>query len=48
MFAIVSDIHANLEAFTAVLAEIIRQRWGGSGQPLALTEGPVHHDARTR
>jgi hypothetical protein len=36
MFAIVSDIHANLEAFTTVLAEIDRRGIPGGGAGLLL------------
>jgi len=32
------------ETAVAIAAELIQLRWGGSGQPLTLTEGRIHHD----
>ncbi len=31
------------ETAVSIAAEIIAARWGGHGQPLAHTEGPIHH-----
>ena len=31
------------ETAVAIAAELIQLRWGGSGQPLTLTEGRIHH-----
>ena len=33
------------ETAISILAEIIQQRWGGSGAPLAVTDGPIHRGA---
>jgi xanthine dehydrogenase accessory factor len=32
------------ETAVAIAAELIQLRWGGSGQPLTLTDGRIHHD----
>ncbi|HEX9033480.1 MAG TPA: XdhC family protein [Streptosporangiaceae bacterium] len=32
------------ETAVAIAAELIQLRWGGSGQPLSVTEGRIHHD----
>ncbi len=32
------------ETAVAIAAELIQLRWGGSGQPLTLTSGRIHHD----
>jgi xanthine dehydrogenase accessory factor len=32
------------ETAISIAAEIIALRWGGSGEPLAQTEGRIHHD----
>jgi xanthine dehydrogenase accessory factor len=32
------------ETAVAIAAELIQLRWGGSGQPLTLTRGRIHHD----
>jgi xanthine dehydrogenase accessory factor len=32
------------ETAVSIAAEIIAERWGGSGEPLAGTEGRIHHD----
>jgi len=32
------------ETAISIAAEIVQQRWGGSGRPLALTEGAIHRD----
>lgn len=32
------------ETAVAVAAEIVRDRWGGSGRPLTDEAGPIHHD----
>jgi xanthine dehydrogenase accessory factor len=34
------------ETAVSIAAEIIAQRWGGSGRPLADTGGRIHHDHR--
>src|ERR1035438_7064173 len=31
------------ETAVAIAAELIQLRWGGSGQPLTVTEGRIHH-----
>lgn len=31
------------ETAFSIIAEIIMDRWGGSGQPLSHTKGPIHH-----
>ncbi|MEO7753217.1 MAG: XdhC family protein, partial [Terracoccus sp.] len=31
------------ETAVSIAAEIIAQRWGGAGERLAATEGPIHH-----
>ena len=31
------------ETAVAIAAELIQQRWGGSGQPLSATSGRIHH-----
>ena len=33
------------ETAISILAEIIQQRWGGSGASLAVTDGPIHRGA---
>ncbi|WP_435770967.1 XdhC family protein [Nocardioides sp. SYSU DS0651] len=33
------------ETAISIAAEIIARRWGGSGEPLAVTDGRIHHDA---
>ncbi|WP_203338510.1 XdhC family protein [Nocardioides limicola] len=33
------------ETAVSIAAEIIAARWGGSGEPLAVTEGRIHRDA---
>ncbi len=33
------------ETAVAIAAELIQLRWGGSGQPLTLTSGRIHHEA---
>jgi xanthine dehydrogenase accessory factor len=33
------------ETAVAVAAELIQLRWGGSGQPLTLTDGRIHHNS---
>ena len=33
------------ETAVAIAAELIQLRWGGSGQPLTLTEGRIHHNS---
>jgi len=33
------------ETAVAIAAELIQLRWGGSGQPLTVTSGRIHHDA---
>ncbi|MFC5729370.1 MULTISPECIES: XdhC family protein [Nocardioides] len=33
------------EAAVSIAAEILSQRWGGSGQPLSSTSGRIHHAA---
>lgn len=35
------------ETAISIAAEIIARRWGGSGQPLAVTAGPIHHEGST-
>ena len=32
------------ETAISIAAEIISGRWGGSGQPLAVIDGRIHHD----
>ena len=32
------------ETAVSIAAEIIAERWGGSGEPLATTRGRIHHD----
>jgi len=32
------------ETAVAIAAELIQLRWGGSGQPLTVTDGRIHHD----
>ncbi len=32
------------ETAVSIAAEIVQQRWGGTGQPLADTSGRIHHD----
>jgi xanthine dehydrogenase accessory factor len=32
------------ETAIAIAAELIQLRWGGSGQPLTVTDGRIHHD----
>lgn len=32
------------ETAVSIAAELIAQRWGGSGEPLAATSGRIHHD----
>lgn len=32
------------ETAVSIAAEIIQRRWGGSGQPLSETSGPIHED----
>lgn len=34
------------ETAVSIAAEIIAHRWGGQGQPLATTRGPIHHTDR--
>jgi xanthine dehydrogenase accessory factor len=36
------------ETAVAVAAELIQLRWGGSGQPLTLTDGRIHHNSARR
>jgi xanthine dehydrogenase accessory factor len=36
------------ETAVAIAAELIQLRWGGSGQPLTLTGGRIHHGLRAR
>ena len=31
------------ETAVSIAAEIIALRWGGAGERLAATEGPIHH-----
>ena len=33
------------ETAVSVAAEIVALRWGGSGQPLRRTDGPIHHES---
>jgi len=33
------------ETAVAIAAELIQLRWGGSGQPLTVTSGRIHHDS---
>ena len=33
------------ETAVSIAAEIVQNRWGGSGRPLAVTEGEIHRDA---
>jgi xanthine dehydrogenase accessory factor len=33
------------ETAVAIAAELIQLRWGGTGQPLTLTDGRIHHDS---
>jgi xanthine dehydrogenase accessory factor len=33
------------ETAVAIAAELIQLRWGGSGQPLTLTSGRIHHNS---
>ncbi len=33
------------ETAVSIASEIISARWGGSGEPLRATAGPIHHDA---
>ncbi len=35
------------ETAVSIASEIIAARWGGSGEPLHATEGPIHHDIST-
>lgn len=44
------DLGASTPAETAVsiVAEIVRDRWGGSGLPLAKTRGPIHQRTTPR
>jgi xanthine dehydrogenase accessory factor len=35
------------ETAVAIAAELIQLRWGGSGQPLTVTSGRIHHDRLT-
>jgi len=32
------------ETAVAIAAELIQLRWGGSGKPLTMTAGRIHHD----
>lgn len=32
------------ETAVSIAAEIVQQRWGGSGHPLTATDGRIHHD----
>ncbi|SDM01840.1 xanthine dehydrogenase accessory factor, partial [Nonomuraea maritima] len=34
------------ETAVSIAAELIQLRWGGSGRPLATTEGRIHHETR--
>src|SRR5699024_2891023 len=34
------------ETAVSIAAEIIARRWGGRGEPLSATEGPIHHTSR--
>lgn len=36
------------ETAVSIAAEIIAQRWGGGGRPLAQTDGRIHHEQRER
>jgi xanthine dehydrogenase accessory factor len=36
------------ETAVAIAAELIQLRWGGSGQPLTITNGRIHHDLSRR
>jgi xanthine dehydrogenase accessory factor len=33
------------ETAISIAAEIVARRWGGTGEPLALAEGRIHHEA---
>jgi len=33
------------ETAVSIAAEIVQNRWGGSGRPLAVTAGAIHVDA---
>ena len=30
------------ETAVSIAAEIVAERWGGDGEPLSVTEGPIH------
>jgi len=35
------------ETAVSIVAEIIARRWGGGGRPLAVVDGPIHHERAT-